>query len=332
MKRFSKNLVAAVLGMGIVLAAVAEMQAGSRFGGSRSSSSRRSSGRSFGSSRSVGSRFGSSNRSSSSRRIGSSSVKRITPTRTPSRTLPTRNVVKRPTTSRPINKPTIRPTKIGSSLIRRPQGIKLSNIKRPSSPIKTGVNKSFFGGHHNNHHNTHGHRRNFWWNFGRHVYHRPYVRNYCWGYVPNNCAPTYYNFCEPTYGTVVVPVVVTVQTPAPNVIVDNSNRTVVQPNETPADVRPLDAESMVGIWTAKPAEGVVITATLKQDGTFTWDMASGDQEQSIAGKFEMKGNQLILNREDGQKLKGRIERTGEKSFNFKAKGGDEKDPGLNFAG
>ena len=326
MKRFSKNLVAAVLGMGIVLAAVAEMQAGSRFGGSRSSSSRRSIGRSIGSSRSVGSRFGSSNRSSSSRRIGSSSVKRITPTRTPSRTLPTRNVVKRP-------------TKIGSSPIRRPQGIKLSDIKRPSSPIKTGVNKSFFGGHHNNHnghhnnhHNTHGHRRHFWWNFGRHVYHRPYVRNYCWGYVPNNCAPTYYNFCEPTYGTVVVPVVVPVQTPAPNVVVDNSNRTVVQPNETPADVRPLDAESMVGIWTAKPAEGVVITATLKQDGSFTWDMASGDQEQSIAGKFEMKGNQLILNREDGQKLEGTIERTGEKSFNFKAKGGDEKDPGLNFAG
>lgn len=189
MKRFSKNLVAASLTFGLVLTVVVETQADSRFGGSR----------------------GSSSRGSISSRTRSSSVRRITPTRTQTRTpirtrTPTRNVVKRPTTSRPIIKPT---KNTGIVPNRRPQGIKLSDIKRPttrlptkrpSSPLKQGVKKSsFFGGHHNNHnghnghhnshHNNHGHRRHFWFNFGRHVYYRPYIRNYCWGYVPR-CNPT----------------------------------------------------------------------------------------------------------------------------------------------
>jgi tetratricopeptide (TPR) repeat protein len=99
------------------------------------------------------------------------------------------------------------------------------------------------------------------------------------------------------------------------------------------EVRPAGpprANELVGSWTATPAPEVHVGLTLQPDGKFTWTFKEGDQKQSFAGQYELKGDTLVLTRQDGQKMDANVKMQGDRRFNFRLKQADSKDPGLEF--
>jgi tetratricopeptide (TPR) repeat protein len=88
---------------------------------------------------------------------------------------------------------------------------------------------------------------------------------------------------------------------------------------------------IVGRWTApSPADGTV-DLSLDNDGRFTWKFAQAGNTQSFAGKYELAGNTLVLEYDNGGTMVAKVAVSGPNGFTFQMVGGPPNDPGLAFA-
>jgi hypothetical protein len=85
-----------------------------------------------------------------------------------------------------------------------------------------------------------------------------------------------------------------------------------------------------GAWTAGRDDGSTFSLSLKDDGTFTWDYSGNGQTNSLAGKYSVANDLLVLEPGDGGAMVGRLTKAGEDGFHFQLVGGPPDDPGLTF--
>lgn len=87
--------------------------------------------------------------------------------------------------------------------------------------------------------------------------------------------------------------------------------------------------SHVGQWKAAIPNNATVQLTLNADGSFAWVAVSGDKTSSFEGSYTVSGGALTLVRSsDNQKLAGQLTPTKDGGINFKLNG--TKDAGLNF--
>lgn len=99
------------------------------------------------------------------------------------------------------------------------------------------------------------------------------------------------------------------------------------PKEPPPDIK-LD---IVANWTATRSDGGTIEFAVKNDGTFTWSIQDpSGKKDSFVGTFTLEDNVLMLDRNAGGTLIGRVIALSDRSFNFRVIGSGSADPGLTF--
>ncbi len=87
--------------------------------------------------------------------------------------------------------------------------------------------------------------------------------------------------------------------------------------------------SHVGQWKATIPNNATVQLTLNADGSFAWIAVNGDKSSSFEGSYTVAGGTLTLVRSsDNQKLAGQLTPTKDGGLNFKLNG--TKDAGLNF--
>ncbi|MHC5540762.1 tetratricopeptide repeat protein, partial [Singulisphaera rosea] len=98
-----------------------------------------------------------------------------------------------------------------------------------------------------------------------------------------------------------------------------------------AEVGPaVDAGSLKGTWTARPAEGTTITLTFKADKSFEWKVTEKGQNRQFNGESTLGENILTLAQNSGPAMVGRVFMKGNDQFTFKVVGDGPDDPGLTF--
>jgi hypothetical protein len=103
------------------------------------------------------------------------------------------------------------------------------------------------------------------------------------------------------------------------------------PQGQPAAPSNGPAPAITGTWTASPAPGVSIKATLQPDKHFTWTFTEGGQTTNFTGTYTQQGDELVLTRDqDGQKMDGTVSMS-DNGFRFRLKNTDPNDVGLQFA-
>jgi tetratricopeptide (TPR) repeat protein len=112
----------------------------------------------------------------------------------------------------------------------------------------------------------------------------------------------------------------------------NSEKGEVTPTsgagEKPA---PLSEQGLAGSWTSRPTPSVTIQLALRPDHTFTWAVNQNGQTQTFTGQYQLQGDDLVLTREDGQKMDGTLTQQESGAFHFQLKNTGPNDPGLEFA-
>jgi tetratricopeptide (TPR) repeat protein len=94
---------------------------------------------------------------------------------------------------------------------------------------------------------------------------------------------------------------------------------------------PVDRNDILGRWTApSPADGTV-DFSLQNDGRFVWKFSQANNAQTFAGKFELAGNTLVLDYDNGGTMVAKLGVQGPDRFHFEMVGGPPNDPGLAFA-
>jgi hypothetical protein len=84
----------------------------------------------------------------------------------------------------------------------------------------------------------------------------------------------------------------------------------------------------VGQWKATIPNNATVELTLNADGSFVWVAINGDKTSSFEGSYTLSGGALTLVSSDNQKLAGQLTPTKDGGINFKLNG--TKDAGLNF--
>ena len=80
-----------------------------------------------------------------------------------------------------------------------------------------------------------------------------------------------------------------------------------------------------------PTPTVTIDFALRPDRTFTWTVNQNGQTQTFTGNYQLQGADLVLTRQDGQKMDGTITTQEEGgAFHFSLKNTGPNDPGLEF--
>jgi tetratricopeptide (TPR) repeat protein len=110
-----------------------------------------------------------------------------------------------------------------------------------------------------------------------------------------------------------------------------------QASEQPANAPPpgpsgpaVARGDILGRWTApSPADGTV-DLSLDNDGRFAWRFSQANNTQSFAGKFELAGNTLVLEYDNGGTMVAKVAPS-PNGFTFQMVGGPPNDPGLAFA-
>jgi tetratricopeptide (TPR) repeat protein len=93
---------------------------------------------------------------------------------------------------------------------------------------------------------------------------------------------------------------------------------------------PVAREDILGRWTApSPADGTV-DLSLGNDGRFVWRFAQGNNSQTFEGKFELAGNTLVLEYDNGGTMVAKVAVQDPGRFTFQMVGGPPNDPGLAF--
>jgi tetratricopeptide (TPR) repeat protein len=88
--------------------------------------------------------------------------------------------------------------------------------------------------------------------------------------------------------------------------------------------------SLDGSWKAEPAPEVAIALTIKDDGSFVWDVTSKGHKQSIAGQAGFQDGTLVLQHAEGPPLVGKVTQSKPDSFVFAPPGAGGKGGGLVF--
>jgi tetratricopeptide (TPR) repeat protein len=108
-----------------------------------------------------------------------------------------------------------------------------------------------------------------------------------------------------------------------------STRTVDQSEE--AAVKPIDANTLVGTWSASRGDGSAFRLDLTGDGRFTWSFTPRDQApQEFGGTYSVEQNVIVLERKDGGSLIAEVTPVDSGRFNFRLLGAAEDDQGLEF--
>ena len=94
---------------------------------------------------------------------------------------------------------------------------------------------------------------------------------------------------------------------------------------------PVTPQSLGGTWTSRPVPGVTISTTFQPDGHFIWKFTQGDKVQAFSGTYVDQGDNLVLTREDGQKMDGLVTMRAKSDFHFALTNGNANDPGLEFS-
>ena len=103
------------------------------------------------------------------------------------------------------------------------------------------------------------------------------------------------------------------------------------PRPADAESPPIARSSLIGSWSApSPADGTV-DLSLGNDGRFTWKFIQAGRTQSFAGKFDLAGNTLVLDYDNGGTMVAKLAAKGPDRFAFQMVGGPPNDPGLVFA-
>jgi len=111
----------------------------------------------------------------------------------------------------------------------------------------------------------------------------------------------------------------TVETPAASPVAPNAGG--------PAIAR----SDLLGSWIApSPADGTV-NLSLGNDGRFAWKFSQANKSQAFAGKYELAGNTLVLDYDNGGTMVAKVNPDGSSRFTFQMVGGPPNDPGLAFA-
>jgi len=71
--------------------------------------------------------------------------------------------------------------------------------------------------------------------------------------------------------------------------------------------------------------------TLDKDRHFTWTVSEGGQNQSFSGNYVRQDDELILTRQDGQKMDATVTAKSGNVFSFRLKNTSPNDPGLEFS-
>ena len=101
----------------------------------------------------------------------------------------------------------------------------------------------------------------------------------------------------------------------------------------PADLPPekiLSVEKLVGTWKASSADAK-FELQLSADGAFTWTFSRGKTTESVKGVFAVDQNNLAMEPDAGGTMLAEINLTGPSQMLFKMVGGEQNDPGLQFA-
>lgn len=101
-------------------------------------------------------------------------------------------------------------------------------------------------------------------------------------------------------------------------------------SSTSASSKGVNSQAIVGNWMSRPTPDVTINFTLKPDQTFTWTVTQNGQQHAFAGNYTLQGDDLVLTRQDGQKMEGTLNMPESGAFNFRLKNTSPNDPGLEF--
>jgi hypothetical protein len=103
------------------------------------------------------------------------------------------------------------------------------------------------------------------------------------------------------------------------------------PRPADADTQPIARSALIGSWSApSPAEGNV-DLSLGDDGRFTWKFIQAGKTQAFEGKFDLAGNTLVLDYDNGGTMVAKLAAKGPDRVAFQMVGGPPNDPGLIFA-
>ena len=87
------------------------------------------------------------------------------------------------------------------------------------------------------------------------------------------------------------------------------------------------AEMLGRSTTPSPADGNV-DLSLGNDGRFVWKFSQAGNAQTFAGKFELAGNTLVLDYDNGGTMVAKVGSPGPERFTFQMVGGPPNDPEL----
>ena len=102
------------------------------------------------------------------------------------------------------------------------------------------------------------------------------------------------------------------------------------PSPPAAPVKPADASSLVGNWTATRADSATIKLVLAGDGKFTWALDHNGKPQQFSGTYTVADNLLVLKQGANPMMVGQVAALANDRFNFKLAGDNPSDPGLTF--
>ena len=94
--------------------------------------------------------------------------------------------------------------------------------------------------------------------------------------------------------------------------------------------KPVQADALVGVWTAKRPDGAVITLNLTKDSKYTWKFAQKGKPQEFSGDYTVADGLLILKTGGNPVMIGQVTLLPGGGFNFKLPGNNPNDPGLTF--
>jgi tetratricopeptide (TPR) repeat protein len=100
--------------------------------------------------------------------------------------------------------------------------------------------------------------------------------------------------------------------------------------EQAAEGPPPPPATMAGTWKAQPGPEVSIELTLKEDGTFAWNVESKGQKQTLEGQAGFQDGTLILQQAQGPPLIGKVTQSAADQFAFAPPGAGDKGGGLVF--
>ncbi|MBI3860331.1 MAG: tetratricopeptide repeat protein [Planctomycetia bacterium] len=101
------------------------------------------------------------------------------------------------------------------------------------------------------------------------------------------------------------------------------------PGDEPAAPPAIDADKIIGRWTAKRPDRSTFVLNLTSDSKFTWTFKNSAKEEEFGGKYSIDGAILVLERTDGAQMPGLVTISAA-GFNFKMYGGPPDDKGLDF--